>query len=118
LTESRAAAAYLISKYGKEKKDKLYPSDPKTRWIIVQIFLPDLCVRIPLEAQLQLPKILAWNIFGVKTKFKFKPDCITNTFENSLSVRVRWGIIKKNIYLSSTISPVWGISVCKLKAVG
>jgi glutathione S-transferase len=31
LTESRAAAAYLISKYGNEKKEKLYPTDPKTR---------------------------------------------------------------------------------------
>jgi glutathione S-transferase len=31
LTESRAAAAYLVSKYGKNRKEQLYPSDPDTR---------------------------------------------------------------------------------------
>ena len=36
LNESRAAAAYLINKYGGEKKDKLYPQDLKTRAIVDQ----------------------------------------------------------------------------------
>jgi glutathione S-transferase len=31
MTESRAAAVYLVSKYGGEKKEKLYPDDIVTK---------------------------------------------------------------------------------------
>ena len=34
MNESRAAAAYLVSKYG--KNDKLYPKDPKVRAVVDQ----------------------------------------------------------------------------------
>ena len=34
--ESRAAAAYLIRKYGGDKKDKLYPEDVTSRAVVDQ----------------------------------------------------------------------------------
>ena len=59
LTESRAAAAYLVNKYGKDKKEKLYPSDTDTR-----------------------AKVDQRMFFDMGTFYKAFGDCVVSTFDS------------------------------------